>query len=146
MKNRRSKTVASIITAGLLTAVTGCTGASGESTIDETAPTQPAPYATSIANSEAGMIAAARSQLANRLGLATDTSDAITTEAFARVVWPNGAVGCPKPGRSYTMALVPGYQVILRVGDRLYHYHGREGQAPFFCARPEGQGDWQMDR
>lgn len=146
MKSRTLSNGVSIIATGLLTAVTACTGASGQSTIDETAPEQPASNATSIVNSEAGMIAAARSQLENRLGLATGPSDAITTEAFARVVWPNGAVGCPKPGRSYTMALVPGYQVILRAGDRLYHYHGREGQAPFYCARPEGQGDWQMDR
>jgi len=30
--------------------------------------------------------------------------------------WPDGSLGCPEPGKSYTQVLVPGYLVILSVG------------------------------
>ncbi len=144
-----ARTAATTLTASLLvTLLTGCTGDSGTLASEDSAAEPPADAttstnATTIDNTEPAMVKAARSQLEARLGA---DAGAITTEAFARVVWPNGAIGCPKPGRSYTMALVPGYQVILRADDRLYHYHGREGQAPFYCARPQGQGGWEMDR
>lgn len=141
------------LVATLLLALTaGCAGGSGSPADSEGSATsneaagREQVYTTSIDNSESAMVTAARGQLETRLGAQANASDSITTEAFARVVWPNGAIGCPKPGRSYTMALVPGYQVVLRVDDRLFHYHGREGQAPIFCARPQGQGGWEMDR
>ena len=34
------------------------------------------------------------------------------------VVWTDGSLGCPKPGKSYTQALVNGYWVIVVAGDR----------------------------
>ena len=94
------------------------------------------------ADSEDALIEAARALLRQRL-----TDDAsIELTSFARVVWPDGSLGCPQAGMAYTQALVQGYQVVLSAGGRTYHYHGRDGRQPKFCARPQTQGNWQMDR
>jgi hypothetical protein len=46
------------------------------------------------------------------------------------VTWMDGSLGCPKPGVMYTQAVVPGFQVIVRAGDRKLDYRvGREGTA-----------------
>jgi hypothetical protein len=39
------------------------------------------------------------------------------------VNWPNGALGCPKPGMMYTQAIVPGYRVELEAGGKRFAYH-----------------------
>lgn len=55
---------------------------------------------------------------------------------YADVTWPDGAIGCPQPGMMYTQALVPGHQLILRVGGELASYHAAKGHAFTFCANP----------
>lgn len=42
------------------------------------------------------------------------------------VTWNDGSLGCPKPGRFYTQALVDGYWVILQVGGVYYDYRVSE--------------------
>jgi hypothetical protein len=42
------------------------------------------------------------------------------------VTWNDGSLGCPKPGMMYTQALVPGYKVILKVGDQVFTYHAAQ--------------------
>jgi hypothetical protein len=37
--------------------------------------------------------------------------------------WPDGAMGCPEPGRFYTQAIVPGYLIELEAGGRRLTYH-----------------------
>lgn len=37
--------------------------------------------------------------------------------------WPDGSLGCPQPGRMYTQAIVPGYQVVLQAAGKDYVYH-----------------------
>ena len=39
------------------------------------------------------------------------------------MTWPDGSLGCPQPGINYTMALVPGYQIIVRAGEQRLDYH-----------------------
>lgn len=38
------------------------------------------------------------------------------------VTWPDGALGCPRPGEIYTHAEVPGYWVVLQAAGREYGY------------------------
>lgn len=38
------------------------------------------------------------------------------------VTWPDGSLGCPEPGRSYTQALVRGYRVLLEVEGKQLDY------------------------
>lgn len=68
--------------------------------------------------------------LATRLGLALDT---IKVSGDIAVTWRSGAVGCPKPGVSYTDVLVPGIWILLRVDNAIYEYHGLPGGQPFYC-------------
>lgn len=44
-----------------------------------------------------------------------------------KVTWPDGALGCPRPGRSYTQMQVPGFRVLAKTtgGELLYHTDGR---------------------
>lgn len=40
------------------------------------------------------------------------------------VKWNDGSLGCPQPGVAYTMAITPGYWVVLEHAGKLYSYHG----------------------
>lgn len=87
----------------------------------------------------AHLLAAARADLEQRLAAERGTGPIRVLVAEA-VTWPDGALGCPKPGVNYTMALVPGYRVVFGVGDgateRRYAYHsGRRGPLAY-CATP----------
>jgi hypothetical protein len=46
----------------------------------------------------------------------------IEVERAESAVWPDGSLGCPKPDEMYTQAQVPGYWIVLRVGERQYDY------------------------
>ena len=50
-----------------------------------------------------------------------------------RVTWRDGSLGCPMPGRAYTMALVPGVRIRIRAGADLFDYHAGERGVPFLC-------------
>jgi hypothetical protein len=63
------------------------------------------------------------------------TADQVTVLGSERVTWPNGALGCPQPGRMYTQALVPGYRVSLRAGRKVLVYHASESGALVVCPR-----------
>jgi hypothetical protein len=75
-------------------------------------------------------IAYSKQDLATRLGL---TVDAIKVSGATPVSWRSGALGCPKPGMSYTDVLVPGIWIVLRVDKVIYRYHGVPGGQPFYC-------------
>lgn len=49
-------------------------------------------------------------------------ASAMTVLRAESVTWPDGSLGCPEPGMSYTQALVPGYWVELSVDDAVLDY------------------------
>jgi len=53
------------------------------------------------------------------------------------VTWRDGSLGCPQPGMMYTQALVPGYWVVLQVGEKEYDYRASESGHFVLC---EGRG------
>ena len=55
----------------------------------------------------------------------------------SEVVWRDGSLGCPRPGRSYAQALAPGTLLVLAVGGRRYSYHAAAGRKPFLCEHPQ---------
>lgn len=75
-------------------------------------------------------ISFSKQDLASRLNLEID---AIKVSGATSVKWRSGALGCPKPGMSYTDVLVPGVWIILRVGNDIYRYHSALGKQPFYC-------------
>jgi hypothetical protein len=70
---------------------------------------------------------------------------AVVLARAERVTWNDGALGCPQPGVGYLQALVPGYRVVARTGDRELIYHTDESRQALACAqaspltRPRGQ-------
>lgn len=61
-----------------------------------------------------------RSELASQKGLNAADVKVISAES---VNWPNGAIGCPRPGAMYTQAIVPGYRVVLEAAGERFAYH-----------------------
>lgn len=74
-------------------------------------------------------VEAAIADLTGRIG--DDTLIGVTS-AFT-LTWPDGSLGCPEPGMSYTQALVEGYRIELTADGATYAYHGALGQDPFLC-------------
>jgi len=62
--------------------------------------------------------------------------DSIAVVVWEEVVWPDGAIGCPQPGFSYTQALVDGTRIVLEHDGTRYGYHAAGLRDPFFCAKP----------
>jgi len=50
--------------------------------------------------------------------------------------WSDGSLGCPQPGMLYTQALVPGWQLILKAGERTLDYRLSDRGAFLLC--PQG--------
>ena len=66
------------------------------------------------------VIAAARADAALRFGHAPEALKVVDAQP---VTWSDGSLGCPQPGRQYTMALVPGFRVRLRGPAGVLDYH-----------------------
>ena len=79
------------------------------------------------------LIDAAVADLAQRLSIApTD----ITVTSAKLVQWPDGSMGCPQPGQSYTQAVTDGAQIILTANGTPYDYHSGGSVQPFLCEQP----------
>ena len=70
---------------------------------------------------------------ADRRGVEADDVEVV---GYAVVTWPDGSLGCPKPGMMYTQALVPGRQLILAVDGQQASYHAAEDGPFSYCADP----------
>ncbi len=121
----------------LLISVTGCytsgNGSSGdeaprseqtparfERLLDRTGTPGPVPEA---------LLAQLRADLRARRG---DDGEARLVRAES-VTWPDGALGCPAPGITYTQALVPGYQVVFEADGGRWDYRVGAGGAFRLC-------------
>lgn len=76
---------------------------------------------------------AATRDLSSRLKVATND---IKTVHVENVTWPDGSLGCPQKGMSYTQAMVPGVRIILSTGGQEYEYHAARSGTPLYCANP----------
>jgi hypothetical protein len=75
------------------------------------------------------ILASLREDLAAR---GADGAELVHAEA---TVWPNGAMGCPEPGRMYTQALIEGYRVVFeQEGDR-WDYRVSQNGGFMLCER-----------
>ncbi|HEY0644511.1 MAG TPA: hypothetical protein VGD39_13880 [Nocardioides sp.] len=76
---------------------------------------------------------AAVEDLAASLGV---TSADVEVVAVEEVPWNDGSRGCAKPGRMYTMGIVEGARITLRVGATAYEYHSGGPRPPALCETP----------
>ena len=138
----------SAVFAVLAVAMVAC-GADPESpAAGDTSTTTTVPIAenetTTMPNSEQEqlpIVALARADLARRLGVEPDELEVISAE---EITWPDGSLGCPEPGMSYTQALVDGSKVVLGHEDRVYVYHAGDDGQPFLCPSDDKDGGHEM--
>jgi hypothetical protein len=76
----------------------------------------------------------AKADLAQRLGIQTE---AIEVMEVRPVIWPDGALGCPRPGMGYIQVQQDGLLIRLRAGGRVYEYHSGGARPPFLCEQPD---------
>ena len=86
----------------------------------EVAPQDPAPLTGEVPQD---LLDAVFDDLVERIGA---DREAIVVERSGAVIWRDGSLGCPQPDMMYTQALVPGYQIVLRVGEATYDYHASD--------------------
>lgn len=79
------------------------------------------------------IIEAVLADAVERTGLGRDALEVLGAEA---VTWPDGSLGCPRPGMEYTQALVPGYRIRVRAGERTLDYHANRRGYWILC--PDG--------
>ena len=82
-------------------------------------PTVPPSDAPITGEVPAALLDAVRARLAADTGLDVASAE---VKVAQDVQWPDGSLGCPEPGVSYTQAIVPGYQVVLVLDGREYDY------------------------
>jgi hypothetical protein len=85
--------------------------------------------------------ASALADLSARLAVQPASIEIVASE---EVIWPNGSLGCPQPGMSYTQAEVAGYRVILRHHRRIYRYHAGGDARPVLCRSDEKDGGYEF--
>ena len=56
--------------------------------------------------------------------------------AVQEVTWTDGSRGCAKKGMNYTMSMIDGSRITLRVDGTTYEYHSGGSGRPFLCERP----------
>jgi hypothetical protein len=98
-----------------------------ETVIEVMKPTPSNPYITDL-------VQQARHDLAAYLNVPVEE---IVFLNFEAVTWPDGSLGCPSPGVSFTQVTVEGYRILLHYAGQDYAYHGGGGRAPFLCQNPQ---------
>ncbi|HEY3313528.1 MAG TPA: hypothetical protein VGK00_17955 [Anaerolineales bacterium] len=83
------------------------------------------------------LVKAAMQDLAMRLSVRLDQ---ITLVEASQVTWPDASLGCPRPGMMYAQVLIPGFRIVLKVGDQLYEYHSGRGGELTTCKEPIPSG------
>ena len=75
-------------------------------------------------------IEAALADATRRTGLERRSLNVSVAQA---VTWPDGSMGCPSAGRSYTQALVPGYLIRIEAGPATLEYHANTRKRLVLC-------------
>ena len=57
----------------------------------------------------------------------------ITVVEVRPMVWPDGALGCPKPGMAYPQVRQEGSLIRLTTRGQEYAYHSGGSRPPFLC-------------
>jgi hypothetical protein len=133
--------VATVAPTTVATSVTDTAPAASETSASDTAPIDTAPIDTagsettvaetgSVDSTVQGVVALATADLTSHLGLA---ASAVTVLSAKAMTWPDGSLGCPKPGIMYTQVQVDGALIELQAGGKTYSYHSGSGGKPTLC-------------
>lgn len=106
----------------------------GSEATDPGANVSDVPTSSSPTPAEDPNVAAAIADLAERQGV---NSEEITVVSNDQVTWRDGSLGCPEPGKMYTMVLTDGVRVVLEAAGQTYEYHGGKTGPVRFCENPQ---------
>jgi hypothetical protein len=113
--------------------LTGC-GAAGRTPAPMPAPQPPTTTrsgdSTMVDPALRALVDTAVSDLARRLGIEPAT---IAVLEARPVVWPDGSLGCPRPGMAYTQVQQDGARIRLRAQGREFNYHSGGSRPVFLC-------------
>lgn len=72
-----------------------------------------------------------------RLGRELDLPEAVMQPVSVRpLTWPDASLGCPAPDQTYPPRPIPGYRIVLRVGEAEYRFH-TDFERVLRCDAPE---------
>lgn len=90
---------------------------------------------------ESELVNAAIADLASRLNVSQESVEVVRA---GPVEWPDGSLGCPEEGMSYTQAVVEGTEVLLGSDGRVYMYHAGPDGSIFLCPSDEKDGGYEF--
>ena len=124
--------------AAIVVAMTACQAATdgAEKPADTPAATGQEPAAP-LGKAELPVAQLAVDALAAELGI---PKERITVDSVTAVDWPDGSLGCPKPGMGYLTVITPGHRVALRADGVAYDVHEADGRA-IVCLQPKAAAD-----
>ena len=128
MKPSAMKQSAMAMAASAMVALSGCSHA------HEPAP-KAGPSGPPQPMSLDAVVKLARADAAARLGAsaAGKGQGDFTVVSAQAVTWSDGSLGCPRPDRQYTKALVDGYRVQLSVNGEVWDYHANRRGTLVLC-------------
>ncbi|MBI2590990.1 MAG: hypothetical protein HYW33_03930 [Candidatus Blackburnbacteria bacterium] len=80
------------------------------------------------------LIMAVVDNLSKRLSVGRDT---VIVNSVTEAIWRDGSLGCPEPGKAYTLAVVGGYKISLSLEDKTYFYHTGPQERFILCENPQ---------
>lgn len=95
------------------------------------APSQDAAPAEATGEVPQQILSVFRDDLARRALVKPET---ITLVSATEQQWPDGSMGCAKPGEMYTQMIVPGYRVVLQAAGEKFAYHSDQRGNFVVCA------------
>ena len=98
-------------------------------------PPPPSTYSgSSTASSDARQKAfsAATHSLSRKINAPRDSIAGVSQD---ETTWNDSCLGCPQTAENCSQILVPGYRIVLRVGDATYEYHTDLGGRAKLCSQ-----------
>ncbi|MEN8098218.1 MAG: hypothetical protein ABFQ89_04020 [Chloroflexota bacterium] len=125
------KPVLTLVGLFLVYALAACFPVTGDEAI--VVPTNTPEEKTEIHTADDPVIAAARIELENKLGVSSSDFEATRTATE----WPDSSLGCPQPGVVYLTVITPGYIVTFKSPDDIYKVHtDQKGMRVVLCSGP----------
>jgi len=83
------------------------------------------------------IISQVKNDLAQKTGISLDKINVLEVEA---VEWPDGSLGCGKPGTEYLQVVTPGFHILLEAGGQMFSYHTNTSSQIILCSEQPPSG------
>ena len=77
------------------------------------------------------LIMKAKNDLNQQTGINIDGIKVLSVES---INWPDGSLGCGKPGTEYIQVITPGFRIMLEAGNQTYNYHTDMSNQVILCS------------